>query len=107
MRLSGPRIFVATAGMMGEHPAAPDLAMRMIGDERQAIFFVGYADPDTPGGRLKASQPDQTFLFGPTAGLVNCRWKPQIFDHTALANCQLLFDFAVPDCPVAVSHGLV
>src|SRR5262245_2573548 len=53
MKLSGGRLFVLTAGMMSEHTAAHDLAMRMVGDERQAIFFVGYADPDGPGGRLK------------------------------------------------------
>src|SRR6266853_4102676 len=55
MRLTGGRLFVITAGMMSEHTAAHDLALRMIGDENQAIFFVGYSDPDTPGGRLKAA----------------------------------------------------
>src|SRR5439155_21982083 len=55
MRLGGGRLFVLTAGMMSEQTAAHDLAMRMIEDENQAIFFVGYADPDTPGGRLKAA----------------------------------------------------
>ena len=36
------------------------LAKRMIGDERQSIFFVGYADPDSPAGRLKkAKQGDK------------------------------------------------
>src|SRR5881296_2272097 len=42
MRLSGGRIFVVTAGMMSENTAAHDLAVRIIGDERHAIFFVGY-----------------------------------------------------------------
>src|SRR6267154_6062644 len=60
MKLSGGRIFVITAGMMSENTAAHDLAARMIGDERQAIFFVGYADPETPGGRLKAAKPSET-----------------------------------------------
>src|SRR6266702_1737086 len=49
MNLSGGRLFVITAGMMSEHTAAHDLALRMLGDESQAIFFVGYTDPDTPG----------------------------------------------------------
>ncbi len=68
MKLSGGRIFVITAGMMSENTAAHDLAARMIGDERQAIFFVGYADPDTPGGRLKAAKPGETFIFSGSAG---------------------------------------
>ena len=45
IKLSGGRIFVLTAGMLTECTPAHDLALRMIGDERQAIFFVGYADP--------------------------------------------------------------
>src|SRR6267378_2775087 len=56
MNLSGGRLFVITAGMMSEHTAAHDLALRMTGDPAQAIFFVGYTDGDTPGGRLKASK---------------------------------------------------
>ena len=63
MKLTGGRLFVLTAGMLTECTPAHDLAMRMIGDERQAIFFVGYADPDTPGGRLKAAKPGETFVF--------------------------------------------
>src|SRR6185503_6602148 len=57
MKLTGPRIFVITAGMMSEKTAAHDLAIRLMGDERMAIFFVGYTDPDTPGGRLRAAKP--------------------------------------------------
>ena len=74
MKLSGGRIFVITAGMMSEHTAAHDLALRMAGDKRQAIFFVGYTDPDTPGGRLRVAKHGQTVQFS-AAGKVTrlCR----------------------------------
>src|SRR2546428_5152860 len=68
MRLAGGRLFVLTPRMMSEHTAAHDLAARMIGDERQAIFFVGYAHPDPPGGRLKAARPGATFVMSGSAG---------------------------------------
>src|SRR5207248_1470611 len=45
MSLSGGKIFVLTAGMMTEHTPAHDMAVRMMGDERNAILFVGYSDP--------------------------------------------------------------
>ena len=54
MKLTGGRIFVITSGMMSENTAAHDLAVRMIGDDKQSIFFVGYADPETP---VVASKP--------------------------------------------------
>src|ERR1035441_9689703 len=50
MKLTGGRLFVLTAGMLSECTPAHDLALRMIGDARQALFFFGYADPATPGG---------------------------------------------------------
>ena len=107
MKLTGGRIFVITAGMMSEHTAAHDLALRMIGDERQAIFFVGYADPDTPGGRLKASQPGETFLLSPSAGEVTRRCEMEDFDLTAHADRKDLLDLVgeVEPRTVLLSHG--
>ncbi len=107
MRLTGSRIFVITAGMMSEHTAAHDLALRMIGDERHSIFFVGYADPDTPGGRLKAAKPGETFLLSPTAGEVTRRCELQDFDLTAHADRSDLLDFVgeVEPRVVLLSHG--
>jgi Cft2 family RNA processing exonuclease len=107
IKLTGGRIFVITAGMMTEHTAAHDLAVRMIEDERHAIFFVGYADPDAPGGRLKASRPGETFLLSPTAGKVTRRCELQDFDLTAHADRNDLLDFVgeVEPRAVLLSHG--
>ncbi len=105
MKLSGGRIFVITSGMMSENTAAHDLAVRMVGDERQSIFFVGYADPDTPGGRLKASQPGETFVFSPGAGRVTRHCDVQDFDLTAHANREDLLDFVEQVTPRAILLG--
>jgi Cft2 family RNA processing exonuclease len=105
MKLTGPRIFVITAGMMSENTAAHDLALRMIGDERQAIFFVGYADPDTPGGRLKAAKPGETFVFSGSGGEVTRRCELEDFDLTAHANRDELLNFVGQVSPRAVVLG--
>ncbi len=105
MKLTGGRIFVVTAGMMSENTAAHELALRMIGDERQAIFFVGYADPDTPGGRLKAAAPGATFPLSPSGGMVTRRCDVQDFDLTAHANRDELLDFVGQVSPRAVVLG--
>ena len=107
MKFTGGRLFVVTAGMMSEHTASHDLALRMIGDERQAIFFVGYASPDTPGGRLKASKPGETFILSPSAGEVTRRCEMESFDLTAHANRDDLLDFVgeVEPRVVLLSHG--
>jgi Cft2 family RNA processing exonuclease len=107
MKLSGGRLFVVTAGMMSEHTAAHDLAARMIGDARQSIFFVGYADPDSAAGRLKAAKPGETFVFSGSAGEVTKRCDVQDFDLTAHANRGELLDFVGQVAPhtVLLGHG--
>lgn len=106
MKLSGGgRIFVITAGMMSENTAAHDLAVRMMGDQRHAIFFVGYADPDTPGGRLKSAPAGEPFIFSPSAGEVTRRCELQDFDLTAHANRDELLNFVGQVSPRAVLLG--
>ncbi len=105
MKLSGGKIFVITAGMMSENTAAHDLAARMIGDERQSIFFVGYADPDSPAGRLKAAKAGETFVLSPSAGRVTKRCDMQDFELTAHANREDLIEFVGQVSPRAVLLG--
>jgi Cft2 family RNA processing exonuclease len=105
MRLGGGKIFVITAGMMSENTAAHDLAARMIGDERQSIFFVGYADPDSPAGRLKAAKRGETFVFSPSAGRVTKNCDMQDFDLTAHANRGDLLEFVGQVAPRAILLG--
>jgi Cft2 family RNA processing exonuclease len=105
MKLAGGRIFVITAGMMSENTAAHDLAVRMMGDEKQAIFFVGYADPDTPGGRLKAAKPGEPFIFSGSAGETTRRCEMEDFDLTAHANRDELLNFVGQVSPRAVLLG--
>ncbi|MBP7826797.1 MAG: Ribonuclease [Verrucomicrobia bacterium ADurb.Bin118] len=107
MRLTGGRLFVVSAGMMAENTPAHDLACRMAGDERQAIFFVGYSDPDTPGGRLRAASPGETFLFSASGGELTKRCEVEAFDLTAHANREDLLAFVGQVSPRAVllTHG--
>jgi len=105
MKLTGGRIFVITAGMMSENTAAHNLAMRMVGDENQSIFFVGYTDPGTPGGRLKISKPGETFILSGSGGEVTRRCEIEEFDLTAHANREDLLDFVGEVAPRAVLLG--
>jgi len=107
MNLRGGKLLVCTAGMMSEHTAAHDFALRMAGDPDQAIFFVGYADPETPGGRLKASEPGVAFHFSDTGGELVRRCDLRTFDMTAHAQREELVDFATGMSPrtVLLGHG--
>jgi len=105
IKLTGRHLFVITAGMMSENTAAHDMALRMMGDARHGIFFVGYADPETPGGRLKAAAEGQNFMFSPSAGEVSRRCQMEEFDLTAHAQREDLLDFVGQVNPRAVILG--
>jgi Cft2 family RNA processing exonuclease len=107
MKLSGGRLFVITAGMMSENTAAHNLAARMIEDPRQSIFFVGYTDPETPGGRLRAAKPGEKFIFSPSVGELTRNCQIEEFDLTAHSNRDDLLDFVgeVEPRTVLLGHG--
>ncbi len=107
MKMKGSRLFVLTAGMMTEHTPAHELALRMVEDEKQAIFFVGYADPDTPAGRLRAAKQGETFHFSQSGGELTRKCDLQEFDLTAHANRDELLDFVGQVSPhtVILGHG--
>jgi Cft2 family RNA processing exonuclease len=107
MQLSGGKLFVVTAGMMTEKTAAHELAARMAGHPEHAIFFVGYADPETPGGRLKKAALNETFDFSVSAGDLTRRCEIDDFDLTAHANRDDLLDFVGRVNPrvVFLGHG--
>jgi len=107
MGLGGGKLFVITAGMMSENTAAHDLALRMMGDERMAIFFVGYADPDTPAGRLRAAKQGETFLFSASGGEATRKCEIDEFDLTAHANRDELLNFVGEVNPrtILLGHG--
>jgi Cft2 family RNA processing exonuclease len=107
MRSGGGRLFVLTAGMMSENTPAHEVAARLAQDERNGIFFVGYTDPDTPGGRLKAAKPGETFMFSASAGEITRNCEVLDFDLTAHANREELLDFVglVEPHTVVLGHG--
>ena len=101
IKLGKGRLFVMTAGMLSENTTAFELARRMINEPAHGIFFVGYADPDTPGGRLKAAKVGEKFHFSDSAGkLTKCCVKvSNLHRYSLLLRCYI-------DWFVQLSHSL-
>jgi Cft2 family RNA processing exonuclease len=55
IRLRPGRIFALSSGMMMEKTLSNIVARQFLSRPENAIFFVGYADPESPGGRLRAA----------------------------------------------------
>ncbi|MDQ8188268.1 MBL fold metallo-hydrolase [Pelagicoccus sp. SDUM812002] len=58
-----PGVFVLSSGMLVERTPSYQLASTILASTRNSICFVGYCDPDTPGGKLLDTKPGETFLF--------------------------------------------
>ena len=107
IKLNKNRLFVMTAGMLSENTTAYDLAKRMVEQPAHGIFFVGYADPETPGGRLKAAAPGELFHYCDTTGNLAKRCDVRDFDFTAHANREDLLELVGQVAPhtLILGHG--
>ena len=77
------RIYALSSGMMTEHTLSNVFARRMLADPRHAILFVGYADPDSPAGRLRAAAAGEMVTLNEDAPPVERRCQVEVFDFSA------------------------
>ncbi len=49
------RIYALSSGMMTEKTLSNSFARQVLSDPAHSLFFVGYSDPDSPAGKIKAT----------------------------------------------------
>jgi len=100
-------LYIVSSGMLVERTPSYTLASGLLGHAKNGIGFVGYCDPDTPGGRLLASSPGDAFEFG--AAHVRSRVKAEIsrFELSGHAEREELVRYAVQTRArtVVLTHG--
>jgi Cft2 family RNA processing exonuclease len=100
-------LYIVSSGMMVERTPSYTLASGLIGGARNTIGFVGYCDPDTPGGHLLATRPGEEFVF--TTAQVKARVKARIerFELSGHADREELLEFAVQTGArsIVLTHG--
>jgi Cft2 family RNA processing exonuclease len=101
------RIYALSSGMMTEKTLSNQLAERFLSDAKQSVFFVGYADPESPGGRLKAAQPGDLVQLDEALPSQKLACQVREFDFSAHAPRELLFDYIRKLLPrvVILVHG--
>lgn len=64
-RFRKPAIILATSGMMMPNTLSYEIAGSFLKEPRNAIAFVGWADPETPGGSLREKKMEKVrAIFG-------------------------------------------
>jgi Cft2 family RNA processing exonuclease len=100
-------IFVVSSGMVVENTPSYIVASSLLGGVRNSICFVGYADPDTPGGKLQVAHNGDEFLFDAVSVKAKVRCDIERFELSGHADREELADFAVECSPrsLIINHG--
>ena len=100
-------IYVLSSGMLVENTPSYAMAASLLGNSANAICFVGYSDPDTPGGRLLAARKGDTFVFDALHFQTPVRCSIERFELTGHADRDELLEFALHCEPrtIVLTHG--
>lgn len=100
-------IYLISSGMLVERTPSYTLASGLLGNQHNTIGFVGYCDPDTPGGALLAAKHGDSFLFETANVKTKVRARIEKFELSGHADREELLEFAVQASPRAIvlTHG--
>jgi Cft2 family RNA processing exonuclease len=100
---SKPTIFVISSGMMVENMPSYNIAACLLGNAKNSICFVGYCDPDTPGGHLQGTPSGGNFLFSTLGYSTPIRAVIERFDLSFHADREELLQAAIRLDPAPLS----
>lgn len=100
-------LYIISSGMLVENTPSYTLASGLLGHARNTIGFVGYCDPDTPGGALLASKPGDSFVFETIHVKTKVKARVERFELSGHADRDELLQFAVQTeaRSVVLTHG--
>jgi Cft2 family RNA processing exonuclease len=86
LRIKPGRIFALSSGMMSEKTLSNTVARQFLSRPEHSIFFVGYADPESPGGKLRAAKPGDLVSLAPDHPPEPVRCHIEAFNFSAHAS---------------------
>ncbi len=86
LAVRGRCIYALSSGMMTENTLSNVLAPRFLENPEARLFFVGYSDPASPAGRIRAAQPGDEVQLDPRNRPVRLRCRVDNFTLSAHAN---------------------
>lgn len=88
--LKGGRLYALSSGMMTEKTLSNAYARQVLSDPAHALFFVGYADPASPAGRIRSAAAGELVQLSPEfpAQPLNCQME--VFNFSAHASRETL-----------------
>jgi Cft2 family RNA processing exonuclease len=101
------RVYALSSGMMTPKTLSNIFARRVLENTQHSIFFVGYADPESPAGILKAAQPGELVSLDPDEPAQPLRCNLEQFQFSAHASRESIVRYAKKLAPkkIVLVHG--
>ena len=103
----GRRVYALSSGMMIPKTLSNVFARRIIEDAQHSIFFVGYANPESPAGVLRDAGAGGQVTLDPDKPPQRIRCNIEQFQFSAHATRESLVDYAKKISPrkILLIHG--
>lgn len=100
-------IYVLSSGMLVANTPSYRVAAGLIGDEKNAICYVGYCDPSTPGGKMLESEAGEPFIFEAFDITKPLHAEVERFELSGHADRGEILEFALAVDPrqIILTHG--
>jgi Cft2 family RNA processing exonuclease len=101
------RVYALSSGMMTPNTLSNIFARRIVENPRHSIFFVGYADPESPAGLLRNTPAGGQVRLEPDGPAQRVRCNTGQFQFSAHASRETLIDYAKKLSPkkIVLVHG--
>jgi Cft2 family RNA processing exonuclease len=101
------RVYALSSGMMTPKTLSNIFARRLVEKPEHSVFFVGYADPQSPGGLLRDVARDGEVMLDPDESAQRVRCNTEQFQFSAHAEREALIDYAKKLSPrkIVLVHG--
>ena len=105
--LRGGRVYVLSSGMMIPKTLSNVFARRIIENPQHSIFFVGYANPESPAGLLRDAGRGGEVALDPDKPPQRIRCNMEQFQFSAHATRESLVDYAkrIAAAKILLVHG--
>jgi Cft2 family RNA processing exonuclease len=105
--LRAGRVYVLSSGMMIPKTLSNIFACRLIENSQHSIFFVGYANPESPAGLLREAGTGGEVALDPDKPPQRVRCNIEEFQFSAHATRETLIEYAKKISPgkIVLVHG--
>ncbi|MBJ06015.1 MAG: hypothetical protein CMO40_02700 [Verrucomicrobiaceae bacterium] len=86
-------IYALSSGMMTEKTTSNGFARGFIDKPENMLLFVGYADPDSPGGKIRAARPGEAIRLDDSLPEVELHCQVEVYDFSGHAPREQLLEF--------------